>query len=416
MIVLNKKGASNIIVAIVTAIVTAIICYIIFQLFEYSRTLNGTEIILNKPESTDSSTTLKNKVEKVKSLIDNSFLYDHDEQKLTDGAIRGMLASLDDPYAAYYNESEFKSFYAQTEGEYVGIGIYVAYDKIEGMPIVLTPLDDSPAKEAGLLPGDYITYVDDKKSVDYSYEEIIDAIKGVAGTKTKIGVLREKEDESLEEIEFEVVRKKIDLSPIESRVLNDQIGYIKLSSFDENSFKEFCTKFLPFMTDPKIKGVILDIRNNPGGVLSICAAITDLLVPSGDIVYTLDKSGKKETITSDEKCISMPFVVLVNKNSASASEILTAAVKDHGVGTIVGEKTFGKGVVQTLIPIYDGTYMKFTTQEYFSPKGNKINGDGVTPDIEVKLPENVKSIYNVNFEDDTQLKAAITEIEKKIKE
>ncbi len=408
---MNNKGVCKIVIVTLTALVTMMGCYIVFKLWLYNSLLNGTFEL--KKEASNSSTALSEKVAKVKGIIDSSYLYEYDEDRLMDGAIEGMLTALDDPYAAYYNEQKFKTFYDQSEGEYVGIGIYITYDETAGMPIVLLPFENSPAEEAGIKTGDYISEVDGKNAADYTYEEMVDAIKGKEGTKAKLTIIRTNENGTLDTIDLEVLRKKIDISPIETQVF-DNIGYIKLTSFDESSYKKFFNAYTTFMTNPKIKGLVLDLRDNPGGILQVCAKITDLLVPEGRIVYTIDKNGNEEVIESDEVQITVPFAVIVNGNSASASEILTAAVKDYGVGTIVGEKTYGKGVVQTLKPINDGTYLKFTTQEYFSPKGNKIHKDGITPDVEVELPEGLNSLYKIKRDEDTQLQKALEVVREKI--
>lgn len=403
---LNKKGKSTFFVILVTMIITLLFCYIVVKITLYSVILkNGIEY------ATDDFS----KLEKVKAIIDTAYLNDYEEEKLMDATISGMLKGLDDPYAAYYNESKFQSFYTQTEGEYEGIGIYVTYDLEKSMPIIITPIINSPAAEAGILTGDYILYVDDLQAINATYDELIDAIKGREGTKVKIGLLRYKEDGSYEELELEVERKKIDINPITEEVYEGNIGYLKLTSFDEVSYGEFKNKYEDLIYNKKVKGLIIDLRNNPGGVLKTCANITDLLVPKGKIVYTVDKAGKEEALYSDETQIEIPLVILVNEGSASASEVLTAAVKDYGVGKIVGTKTYGKGVVQTLKALGDGTYIKLTTSEYFSPNGNKINGLGIEPDIVVKLAEDVKNPYNPAYGEDNQLQTAISELKNMMK-
>ena len=397
----NKKGKSTLMVVLVTIICTLLVCYVGIKIKLYSSILEGT---------IEYSTQDFSKLEKVKSIIDSAFLNDYDAEVLMDATIEGMLSGLNDPYVAYYNESAFDSFYTQTEGDYVGIGIYVAYDSERSMPIVITPIVNSPAAASGILPGDYIVYVDDTQATSVSYEELIDKIKGIAGTTVKIGLIRYKEDESYEEIELEVKREKIDINPITEEVYENNIGYIKMTSFDEVSYKEFKEKYDDLIKNKKVEGLIVDLRNNPGGILEVCANITDLLVPEGKIVYTVDKAGNEEALYSDKKQVEVPLVIIVNEGSASASEVLTGAVKDYGVGVVVGETTYGKGVVQTLKSLGDGTYIKLTTSEYFSPNGNKINDVGITPDIIVELPENVSNPYSPSYEEDTQLQRAILEI------
>lgn len=405
----QKDGSSTFVVVLVTAVITMLFCFIVVRMVEYKNIL---ENVMDFSYSSTSDEDFS-KLKKVKSIIDTSYLREYDEEELSDATIAGMLEGLNDPYAAYYNEEAFDSFYTQTEGEYEGIGIYISYDEEKHMPIIITPIIDSPAADAGILPGDYIEYVDDLQAANATYDELVDAIKGKVGTKVKIGLLRRQdESESYEEIELEVERKKIDINPITEEVYEDEIGYIKLTSFDEVSYKEFKNKYEDLIENKKVKGLIIDLRNNPGGILDVCTNITDLIVPEGKIVYTIDKAGVEEAIYSDKKQIEIPLVVLVNEGSASASEVFTGAVKDYGVGKIVGTKTYGKGVVQTLKSLGDGTYIKLTTSEYFSPNGNKIDGEGIEPDVIVEISGDSLDYYNLSFEEDIQLQTAISELKK----
>lgn len=421
----NKFGKSTILVIFITIILTMLFCYVFFKGYLYVKVLNneldnelqegidnGFDININNALEFEYPTNNFTKLDRVKSIIESSYLREYDDEKLLDASISGMLAGLDDPYAAYYNEKSFESFYTQTEGEYEGIGIYVSYDEEKHMPIIITPIVGSPAADAGVLPGDYIEYVEDLDAATVSYDELIDAIKGKIGTKVKIGLLRPKEDETYEEIELEVERQKIDVNPVTVDVYENNIGYIKLTSFDEVSYDDFKKAYTNLVKYQKVKGLIVDLRNNPGGILQVCTKITDMLVPKGKIVYTIDKAGNEEAIYSDKTQIEIPLVVLVNEGSASASEVFSGAIKDYGVGKIIGTKTYGKGVVQTLKSLGDGTYIKLTTSEYFSPNGNKIDGVGVEPDIVVELPEEIENYYNPSYEDDLQLQRAIEEMKK----
>jgi len=412
----DKKGKSTIIIVVVTMITTMLFCFVVNRISEYVSILKyGSDNLVSMYGSGRSGDANLLKVGITKAIIDNSYLNEYDENELVDSTIEGMLKGLDDPYAAYYDESAFESFYTQTEGEYEGIGIYISYDTIKNLPIIITPIVGSPAAEAGMLPGDYILYVDDIQASTVNYDELVDVIKGKVGTKVKIGIQRFKEDDTFEELEFEVERRKIDINPITQNVYEDNIGYIKITSFDEVSYDEFKHMYKDLINNKKVSGLIIDLRNNSGGLFDECIKIADLLVPSGKIVYTVDKSGKEEASYSKEGHIEIPLVVLVNEGSASASEVLTAAIKDYGVGKIIGEKTYGKGVVQTLKSLGDGTYIKLTTAEYFSPNGNKINGLGIEPDIRVELPEDIKNYYSPDFEEDTQLQKAIEELKNMLK-
>lgn len=350
------------------------------------------------------------KLYRVKNILDKKYLRDYDIDELIDGAIDGMLEALDDPYTTYFDKEAAEQFLIETEGEYEGVGIYVSYDLNKKMVIVLTPIEQSPAAEAGILPGDYIEYVDDVDVTSNTLDEVADLLKGEAGTLVKVGIIRYDKDGNITRIEKTLTRRNVTIDPVVEEVYEDNIGYIKLSSFDETTYSEFVKAYKDLTKNKNVKGLILDLRNNPGGLLDVATSITDILVPKGKIVYTLDKDGKEEAIYSGSGKIEIPLVVLVNEGSASASEVLAGAVKDYGVGKIIGVNTYGKGVVQTLLSLRDGTYVKVTTNEYFSPNGNKIDGEGVAPDIEVKLPEDVSSYYNLEYDEDTQLQKAIEEL------
>lgn len=352
------------------------------------------------------------KLSYVKSVLEKKYLREIDDDKLVEGAINGMLESLEDPYTTYFNEEDAEQFLIETEGEYEGVGIYVSYDTVKKLVIVLTPIEGSPAAEAGLLPGDYIEFVNDIDVTSSTLEEVSDMLKGEAGSTVKIGIVRYDKDKNVTRFEKALTRRKINIDPVVEKVYENNIGYIKLTSFDETTYKEFNTAYKDLTKNKKIEGLIIDLRNNPGGLLDVATNIADILVPKGKIVYTVNKAGLKETIYSNPNKIDIPLVVLINEGSASASEVLAGAVKDYGVGKIVGVKSYGKGVVQTLSSLKDGTFIKVTTNEYFSPNGNKIDGEGVAPDVEVELPEDVDSYYNLEFEKDTQLQTAIEELKK----
>lgn len=353
------------------------------------------------------------KLQKVKQIVDSSYLYEYEEDELIDGAINGMLLGLDDPYAAYYNADEFEEFYVETEGKYVGVGLYITYDNEKLMGYVISPIENSPAADEGVLPGDYIYSVDGVLTSTMDLDSLGSNLKGEEGTTVEVVFVRYDDGES-EKITKTLTRRTVIVNPVVEKIYENDIGYIKLSSFDENSYTDFKKVYDDLIKNEKVKGLILDLRNNPGGLLNVACNIADLLVPEGKIVYTVDKAGNEEALYSKAGKIEIPLVVLINEGSASASEILAGAIKDYGVGKIVGVTTYGKGVVQTLKSLKDGTYMKLTTAEYFSPNGNKINEIGISPDIEVELPDDIESYYNLSLEEDTQLRTAIEELKKMI--
>jgi carboxyl-terminal processing protease len=354
------------------------------------------------------------KLERVKNIIKEKYLMQYDEKKLVDGAVKGMLATLDDPYTTYFSEEEWEQFAIETEGEYDGVGMYITVDTDKGMIRVISPIRNSPAEAAGVLPGDYIKSIDGVVFSKDELNEASSALKGKSGSTVKVEFIRISENGEETRIEKTLTRQTIDIDAVEEKVLENNIGYIKLATFDETAYSEFVTAYNQLIKKDKVSGLIIDLRNNPGGLLNIATDIADMLVPKGDIVYTLDKNGVKKVITSDAAKIEVPLVLLVNEGSASASEILAGAVRDHGVGILVGTKTYGKGVVQELQDLKDGTVMKITSSEYFTPKGVKINKVGLTPDVVIDLPEDLKQVLNLTLEQDVQLQKAIEELKKNI--
>ncbi len=415
---MDKKGIGTIPIILITMVTTLMMTFVGYKIWSYTQVLengvNYASTYMNPSSGSQVSNsktispTIQNKITNLKRIIDEAYLYEYEEDKMADNMAAGMLKALDDPYAEYYNAEAFEAFYTQTEGEYFGIGVYVSYDESRKLPIILATIEGSPAEAAGLLPADYIEYVDDLNSYEHTYTEVVDAIKGASGSKVKLGIIRKnKETKEEEAIEIEVERRKIEINPVKSEIYENSIGYIKLTSFDESTYEHFATEYSKHINNPNIRSLIIDLRDNPGGVLDSCVKISDLILPEGKIFYTKDKAGREEALYSNPNAIRIPLVVLVNGNSASASEVFTAAVKDYKVGIIIGKTTYGKGVVQTLLSLRDGSFVKFTTSEYFSPNGNKINGIGVVPDIEVDLPDGITNTYKLEFKDDTQLQKAI---------
>lgn len=345
-----------------------------------------TKMTLGKEEYQIAEEARFKKLEKVMAIVEDEFLYEYSEEELEEAAIRGLLDSLEDPYTNYFNEKETETFLTETEGEYEGIGVYIAVDKEKNLPIILTPIKNSPAEEAGLIPGDYIIEIDGKNLENVSVEEVSASIKGMSNTTVTLKIRRYTEESNYEEFEeFEKIipRRKVELYPFEYEILDGNIAYIKFNSFDEQAAKNFHDAYAEMSKQANIQGLVVDIRDNPGGLLTTAMEIIDELIPAGVITYTVDKNDNKEYVYSDSKEIEIPIVVLTNENSASAAEIMAAAIQDSAKGVVVGETTYGKGVVQKFKSLGDGTYIKLTISEYFSPNGNKINDIGVIPNYEI---------------------------------
>lgn len=379
-----------IVVSLVTFIITSASMYKKFGVSKYS----NTQLV---------NSELNRKILTIKKIMDNKYISDIDEKKLTESAIKGYVEGLEDEYTEYFTKEEMEEFKTETEGNYVGIGVYMTKNTENNTVVILMPIENSPADKAGILPGDIIRKVDDVEYTGEDFEKISTYIKGKEGTKVKLEIERQGERKI-----FEIERKKVDLYPIKSEVLENNIGYIKISSFDEECSKKFKNAY-DQINKNKINSLIIDLRNNGGGIVDEALQIADyILEKDSTILITRDKNGKEEIEKSKQNpTIKMPVIVLVNENTASASEILAAALKENNKATIVGEKTYGKGVIQELITLTDGSGIKITTEEYCTPNRNKINKIGITPNKEVSLPKELKSKYKIEKKDDTQLQEAI---------
>ncbi|NLV88148.1 MAG: S41 family peptidase [Tissierellia bacterium] len=352
------------------------------------------------------------KVLYVEQYIRDNYLRDVDDKKLIDGQLKGMLNSLGDPYSNYMTEDEFASLLQQTSGTYAGIGIVVTPGE-DNLITVVSPIEGTPGERAGIKSGDKIIRVDGKEFLAENMDEAVKVMKGEPKTKVVLTIMRKDKNGNNDIFDVEITREIIRLVTVKSSIIDDDIGYIKITSFDDLTYKDFKTE-LDKLGKRNIKGLIIDLRNNPGGLLDRCAQIADELLGEGDIVYTETKTGKREYIKSNKSMVDYPLAILINGGSASASEILAGAVKDHGRGVLIGTTTFGKGVVQRIIDLKDGTGLKLTISEYFTPNGTNIHGVGIDPDIVVELPEGVEEIGVDNLKEDTQLQRAIEEIKSNI--
>lgn len=351
----------------------------------------------------------------LKNVVEDEFYTDIDEEELIVGMKKGLFQGLNDPYSEFYTKEEMNELKEQTTGELIGIGVIVGIkdDNI----VVISPIKDSPAMRVGLKAGDIISKVNGK---EYKANELSDAVKEIKVPlsekkssllgkvdygKVKIEVLREGKER-----EFEIQREEISLQTVEYKQLENKIGYIAISQFADGTAKDF-VKELETSKKNDDRALIIDLRNNPGGLLNEVQDVADSIMGEATIVYTQDRNGKKQYIKSrDGGGLNIPLVVLINEGSASASEVLSGAVRDNEIGTLVGEKTFGKALVQTVRQLSDGSGFKLTVQQYFTPRGENINHKGIVPDVEVKLDENQLLKNQV----DTQLQKAIEIIQTKL--
>lgn len=369
------------------------------------------EDIVSASESKEATDKIIEKIHKLEALIDQYYMEDVDDEALAEGIYKGLMQSLKDPYSTYYTKAEYDALMESSSGVYYGIGATVSQNVTTGIISIVKPFLTSPAYEAGLLPGDVVYKVNGEEVTGLDLTEVVSRIKGEEGTKAQVTIIREGEDEPLE---FSIPRRKIEVPTIEYEMLEDKIGYIAVTEFDEITAEQFRNALADLESQGQ-KGLIVDIRNNPGGLLDTVVDMLNRMLPKGLIVYTEDKYGNKDEKFSDAKeKFDKPLAVLINGNSASASEIFAGAIQDYELGTIVGTTSFGKGIVQSIIPLFDGTAIKVTVSKYFTPNGKNIHGIGIEPDVTVELAEGLKQKVVIEKSEDNQLQKAIGIVKEKM--
>ena len=316
----------------------------------------------------------------LEEMIGEYYLEDAEEPALEQGVYKGMIEALGDPYSTYYSQEELEDLQNKTQGIYYGIGARVGIDADTQLPRIASVIEGTPAQEAGLMAGDLLYEVDGTSVQGMDLNSAVALVKGDEGTIVHLTVIREGEADYLE---FDVERRELENETVTYEMLEDGIGYIQIQEFDDVTVDQF-EEALTACRSEGMQGLVLDLRGNPGGNLSTVCEIARMMLPEGLIVYTEDKNGEREEYTCDgTRQLEMPLVVLVDANSASASEILAGATKDYGIGTLVGTPTFGKGIVQRIMKLSDGSAVKLTVSKYYTPKGNNIHEIGISPDVEV---------------------------------
>ena len=319
------------------------------------------------------------KIETLYEYININFYDKFAKEDIVNGIYKGLFESLDDPYSVYYTPEEYEDMTVSTSGVYYGIGAGVSQN-VETMEVTITKVyRGTPSEEAGLKNGDMIISVEDIQATSVEVSELVRHIRGEEGTKVHMVIYRPSTGETLE---FDVERRNVVLPSIEGELLDGGIGYIQITDFQKDTANQFAD-MVAKLQEQNAKGLIIDVRGNPGGYLSTVLALTDQILPEGLIVYVEDKYGNRDDHFSNADCIKLPIVVLIDEGSASASEIFAGALKDHGYATLVGKTTFGKGIVQDVRGLSDGSAFKLTIAKYFTPNGNDIHGVGVVPDVEV---------------------------------
>lgn len=364
----------------------------------------GDKVVISRADFDKYQSTINQyeEVEILKNYIEKNYYKEVDDALMLEGMKKGIFSVLEDPYSLFMNQEEFKSYMESSSGEYPGIGIYLTPNEDNEIEIV-SPIEDTPADRAGLMAKDLIIAVNGEPVNASVMDETISKVKGEPGTPVTLTIYR---PSIKDKFDVDIIRAWIDVKVVKSRMLDDQLGYLRLSMFDENSAEEF-NKHMKELVADGAKGVVIDLRQNPGGYLDQCVKIADSLLGKSLIVYTESRNGDNERFESDSKKFDVKLVVLVDQGSASASEILTGALKDNDAATIIGVTTFGKGVVQVVKPFSDETGFKLTTSEYFTPDGKNIHKIGIEPDVVVPLDEHYADIQNPTDEDDNQLQKAI---------
>ncbi|MBO4559291.1 MAG: S41 family peptidase, partial [Lachnospiraceae bacterium] len=349
------------------------------------------------------------KMDTILQYMDYYYNGDIDMDAMYDAMLHAAVSSLGDPYSVYYSPKEYSALLESSSGVYSGIGATISQDMTTKAMTIVTPFTNSPAYNAGLCSGDQIVAVDGESVIGEDLSDVVTKIKGLEGTTVNITVLRDGQ-----EITFTVKRARIEVEFVSYKMLDDKIGYILVSEFEETTADQFSAAIAD-LQKKGMKGLVVDIRNNPGGLYNIVCDMLDRILPKGSLlVYTEDKYGRKAyEYAETTDTVDIPIAVIVNGNSASASEIFSGALQDYGKAVIVGTQSFGKGIVQSVIPImYDGSGVKLTSSRYFTPNGVCIHGTGITPDVVVELEEGLEKI-NIELRDhDNQIDAAVEEVKK----
>ena len=395
----KRKGRMNGVIGFILGIMTSFVLVYVGFAFAFNNG-NVLSLFLKRNSKLDYK-KIEEKTSVLQNIIDRYFLFDEDMTKVEDGIYAGMMNGLGDPYTVYYTKEEYKALNEDTEGKYSGIGAVVSQNPNTKIITIVKIFDNSPANDAGLQVGDIIDKIDGEEVAGTDMDILVKTkIRGEEGTSFKMTVLR---GDDRKEVELDLIRRSIEVETVAGKMLDNNIGYIAVSQFDAVTSEQFKSNIESLQSQGMTK-LIVDLRGNPGGLLDQVVDMLDYILPDGLVLYTEDKYGKREEYYSDGSHeLKIPMVVLVNENSASASEVFTATFRDFEWGTVVGKTTFGKGIVQNVLPLGDGTAVKITTQHYYPPSGYDLHKVGIKPDLEVDLNEGAK----IGTDSDNQLSAAI---------
>lgn len=392
----NKKSCKGVVKIIIAVVLTAVITYF--------ATIN---ITLKSYLNSSNTAYLATKLSLIKNKLNKESIYDLNEDKMIESALKGYVAGIDDKYTQYLTKEEMDELLEDTTGSYVGIGVYMADNTADNSILVIGVIEGSVAEQAGIQAGDIIKKVDGTEYTGEQLDVVSSKVKGEEGTNVKLTILRNNEEK-----EFNITRSNIKLKTVSSKMLDNKKAYIKISSFSDGTANEFKEAFEKLKSENPT-GLVIDLRNNGGGLVSESLDIAETMVEKGKTLLITSNKDKKEDIRKSKQnpTIDIPVVVLINQNTASASEILAGILKDDCDYKIIGTKSYGKGVIQTVYSFSDGSGLKVTTEEYFTPNHNTINKVGIAPDIEINLDSEWENMSNIPYENDTQLQEAVKSLE-----
>ena len=410
----KERGAAGgifVVGMILGVAISLLIVGIVYVAFSFQKVSDKQQETVSFQENSVITPESVKKLQALETTINKYFFLDKaDNETLQEGLYKGLLSALDDPYTEYYSAEELEELMQDTEGIYFGIGAYVGLDSLTSLPKISGVIGNSPAEEADLRPNDLVYEVDGTSTYGLTLTEAVNLIRGPEGTQVELTIVREGAGDYLH---VTLTRRKVETPTVEYEMLEDDMGLISVSEFDDVTVDQFADA-LATVKGSGAKGIILDLRGNPGGSLSAVVSMCRMILPEGLIVYTEDKSGKRSEYTCDgSRKLTLPLVVLVDMNSASAAEIMAGAIQDHGLGTLVGTTTFGKGIVQQIVPFKDGSAVKITISAYFTPSGKNIHGIGIVPDVECEFDG--EAYYSSEDHPDNQLEKAKEVLREKIK-
>ena len=410
----KERGAAGgifVVGMILGVAISLLIVGIVYVAFSFQKVSDKQQETVSFQENSVITPESVKKLQALETTINKYFFLDKaDNETLQEGLYKGLLSALDDPYTEYYTAEELEELMQDTEGIYFGIGAYVGLDSLTSLPKISGVIGNSPAEEADLRPNDLVYEVDGTSTYGLTLTEAVNLIRGPEGTQVELTIVREGAGDYLH---VTLTRRKVETPTVEYEMLEDDMGLISVSEFDDVTVDQFADA-LATVKGSGAKGIILDLRGNPGGSLSAVVSMCRMILPEGLIVYTEDKSGKRSEYTCDgSRKLTLPLVVLVDMNSASAAEIMAGAIQDHGLGTLVGTTTFGKGIVQQIVPFKDGSAVKITISAYFTPSGKNIHGIGIVPDVECEFDG--EAYYGSEDNPGNQLEKAKEVLREKIK-